>query len=101
MPVSAFTSRRQTCSTPRPRGQTMPMPVTTTRRMAASFSRVPVNGLLILLFDVVDRVLDGGDLLRGVFGDFNAQGLLESHHQFDRIAAIAAQIVDERDFRPA
>ena len=35
IPEWLLISRRQTCSTPMPRGETMPMPVTTTRRIAA------------------------------------------------------------------
>jgi hypothetical protein len=35
MPDSPLINRFQTCSTPKPRGQAMPMPVITTRRMVA------------------------------------------------------------------
>src|SRR5262249_1161390 len=51
-------------------------------------------GLLVLL-DVIDRVLDGGDLLGGVIGDLAAEFFLEGHHELDRIEAVRAQIVDE------
>src|ERR1051326_876083 len=99
MPDSALISRFQTCLTPRPSGQTMPMPVTTTRRMVASLSRVPVAGLLILLLDVIDGVLHGGDLLRRILGDFDVERLLERHHEFDRVQTVGAQVVDEGRFR--
>src|SRR5258708_22463113 len=93
MPDSAVTRRRQTCSTPNPKGQTIPMPVTTTRRMVGFLSRGPLASLLFLLFDVVDRVFDGGYFLGLLLGDFDAEGFLEGHHEFDRVEAVRAQIV--------
>src|SRR5580698_534640 len=96
MPDSALINRRQTCSTPTPRGQAMPMPVTTTRRITTGLSRSSqCRFLLLLLFDIVDRVLDGGDLLRRVLGDLDVEFFLECHHQFDRVQAVGTQVVDE------
>ena len=47
MPTSPLIRRRQTCSTPMPRGQAIPMPVTTTRRIGLRPSRaVAVSGRL-------------------------------------------------------
>ena len=44
---------------------------------------------------ILDRVLDGQDLLGRVVGNFEAELLLERHDQLDRIEAVGAQIVDE------
>src|SRR6185312_10581483 len=96
MPDSALIRRRQTCSTPIPRGQAMPMPVTTTRRIGCDSSRDFAGSGGLLLLDVVDRILDGADLLGRVLRDFDAECLLEGHHQLDRIEAVGAQVVDER-----
>src|SRR5215831_7041274 len=97
MPDSALISRCQTCSTPSPRGQAMPMPVTTTRRMFQSPPGRDRSGGL-LLFDVFDSVLHRADLLGGILGNHDPERLLESHHQLDRIEAVGAKIVDERGF---
>ena len=48
-----------------------------------------------MLFDEFRRIADGGDLLRCVVGDFHAEFFFESHHQFDDVEAVCAQIVDE------
>src|SRR3546814_4244769 len=60
------------------------------RRTAAAFA---VGSGVFL--DEVDRVLDGDDLLRRVVGNLATEFLFESHHQFHRVQAVGAQIVDE------
>src|SRR4051795_6251553 len=71
MPDSLSIRRRQTCSTPTPRGQAIPMPVTTTRRIAQDPPSGPSGGLLLL--DVFDGVLHRADLLGGVLGNLHAE----------------------------
>ena len=41
--------------------------------------------------DVVDGLLDGGDLLRFLVRDLALELLLEGHHQFDRVERIGAR----------
>src|SRR3546814_14056961 len=54
--------------------------------------------LALVRFDIVDRVLEGGDLFRRVVGDFDAEFFFERHHQLDDVEAVGAQIVDEARF---
>src|SRR3546814_8948692 len=56
------------------------------------------TALALVRFDIVDRVLDGGDLFRRIVGDLDAEFLFERHHQFDDIEAVGTQIVDEARF---
>src|SRR3546814_13464869 len=60
------------------------------RRTAAAFA---VGSGVFL--DEVDRVLDGDDLLRRVVGNLATEFLFDSHHQFHRVQAVGAQIVEE------
>src|ERR1700754_3669376 len=75
MPDSPLTSFFHTCSTPTPNGETMPIPVTTTRRMMMTCLQLDnvVRCELInsagLRLDEVDGVLHREDLLSGVIGD--------------------------------
>src|SRR5688572_2695547 len=106
MPDSLFNRRFQTFSTPTPNGETMPNPVTTTRRMVSLRSILRFQGCAAgaetappsvrsreakpgssarLRFDVVDRILDGLDLLGGVIGNLAAELFFERHHELDRI----------------
>src|SRR6266851_2000817 len=75
-----------------PTPQISPRPVTTTLRpkLLATFR---------VLGDVIDRVLHGADFLRVFIGNFDVEGLFESHDQFDCIERICAQIVFERGAR--
>ncbi len=50
---------------------------------------------LLLAFDIVDRVLDGRDLLGGIVGNLDAKLFLEGHDQFDDVEAVRTQIVNE------
>src|ERR1700732_2144621 len=72
-----------------PTPQIRPMPVTTTLRpkLLATFR---------MLGDVIDGVLHGADFFRVLVGNFDVEGLLESHNQFDGIERIRAQVVHER-----
>src|SRR5690606_5704233 len=53
------------------------------------------TALALVRLDIVDRVLDGGDLLGGIVGNLDAEFFFERHHQFDDVEAVGAQIVDE------
>src|SRR5688572_10917843 len=76
-----------------PTGETMPSPVTTTRRLVKEqpldqgicgcglAGRAPACGSAAAAgLDVVDGLLDGGDLLGLLVGDFALEGLLERHY---------------------
>src|SRR5688572_22777099 len=85
LPASAFS---QASATVLPIGLTMPRPVTTTLRRDTS--------LLRMVLDVVDGLLDGGDLLRLLVGDLGLELLLEGHHQLHRVERVGTEVVDER-----
>src|SRR6266851_9647142 len=72
-----------------PTPQIRPMPVTTTLRpkLLATFRMLP---------NVIDGVLHGADLFRILVGNFDVEAFFESHHQFDRIQRVRAQVVHER-----
>src|SRR5215831_16827171 len=91
MPLVPASSAFHTSSALLPTPQMSPTPVTTTRRAKLLSFRVGI--------DVVDRVLHGADLLRLFVGDFDVEGLLEGHHQFDRIQRVGAKIVHKRCVR--
>jgi hypothetical protein len=48
-----------------------------------------------VLFEKLDRVTHGQDGFGGIVGDFAAEFLFESHHEFDGVEAVGAKIVDE------
>ncbi len=56
----------------------------------------PASGLVLV--DIVDRILDGRDLLGGVVGNLDPEFLLEGHDQLDDVEAVRAEIVDEARF---
>src|SRR5713101_816691 len=72
-----------------PTPQIRPMPVTTTLRpkLLAAFR---------MLADVIDGVLHGADLFRVLVRNLDVEAFFESHHQFDRIQRVRAQVVHER-----
>src|SRR6476659_6271402 len=101
-----------------PTGETMPMPVTTTRRLLMAGAPLALycvrgpekhraaqarprlsarwgSGLDVGL-DVVDRLLHGGDLLGFLVRDLALELFLEGHHQLDGVEGVGAQVVDER-----
>ena len=47
---------------------------------------------LLVLLDVIDRVLDGLDLLRVFVGNLEVEGLFKLHHQLDHVQRIGAQV---------
>src|SRR6185503_17144831 len=65
-----------------------------TARRRTTFSEA--SGLVLV--DIVDRVLDGRDLLGGVVRDLDPELLLERHDQLDDVEAVGAEIVDEARF---
>src|SRR5260370_18296279 len=88
----------QLASVPMPSAQTKPTPVTTTRRVNDSCSRMrwyyPAALLPFGVFiNIVDRVLHGRHLLGVLVRHFNAKRLLERHHQFHLV-----QRIDPPDF---
>src|SRR5688572_4410332 len=109
----------QVVSTSAPKGVTSPRPVTTTRRMISlhgklqkqtaslqaagsrscrrrfSQRRQMADPLALVLLDIVDRVLDGADLLGRVVGNFDTEFLFERHDQLDDVEAVGTEIVDE------
>src|SRR3954470_14981388 len=82
----------QFASVPIPSDDTRPMPVTTTRRLL-------VMALLLGLgvrFDVLDGFLDASNLLGILVGDFDAELLLECHHELDGVERVGAEVVHKR-----
>src|SRR5215472_15545266 len=82
-----------------PTGDTIPRPVTTTRRLLTPESclvRAWPSGLGAALVDVVDGLVDGGDLLGVLVGNLDLELLFEGHHQLDGVERVGSQIVDER-----
>src|SRR6266542_3283953 len=94
-PMPERPSRRpaQNSSAVLPRGVTAPTPVITTRRLSMAIDGI--NGPLLILLDIADRVTHRGDLLRVLVGDLEVELLLEGHDQLDRVERIGAQILDE------
>src|SRR5262249_29542147 len=52
-----------------------------------------------IFLNVVNRVLDRGDLLRVLVRDLDAKGLFQGHDQLHAVQRIRAQIVDKRSRR--
>src|SRR5208282_2267291 len=88
-PLLPASTACHTASVVLPTPQIRPIPVTTTLRpkLLAAFR---------MLGDVIDGVLHGADFLRVFVGNLDVQGFFESHHQFNGIERICAQVVDER-----
>src|SRR3954468_20827911 len=80
-----------------PRGDTRPTPVTTTRLVNTPPSEPSL--LLAVRFDVLDRFLDAGNLLRVLVRDLDAELLFEGHHQLHRVEGVGPEIVHERGVR--
>src|SRR5690242_9044962 len=94
-----------------PTGETIPRPVTTTRRLLTRYlyetrmegargARAPSNsvasGLGAPLVDVLDGLMDRRDLLGVLIGNLDLEFLLEGHDELNRIERIGPEIVDER-----
>src|SRR5216110_3001099 len=95
MPVFPASAFAQASATPLPMGQTMPRPVTTTRRRFMFSTFWESSGLGVGL-DVVDGLLDGGDLLGFLVRDLGLELFLERHDQLDGVERISTEVVDER-----
>src|SRR5690348_10962619 len=120
MPLTPLTTLDQALSTVLPTGEMMPIPVTTTRRLlkrcsglssngcrrrllrrrrgADSAARLPCDrrsGLGAPVVDVVDRLLDGGDLLGLFVRNLDLELFFQGHHQLDRIQRVSAEVIDE------
>jgi hypothetical protein len=73
--------------------------VTTTRRQGGRCSngslalRCILTWPLLVLFDVVDGVLDGLDLLGVFVGDLDVEGLFKLHDQFDDVERVCAEVL--------
>src|SRR5262245_20349916 len=118
-------SRGHVVATDSPNGETIPIPVTTTRLIAAqsvvqteslgqcralsqiaperdlavsnalALRRRAAAPLLLHVLDELDRVGDRHDLLRRLVRNLDPELFLERHDQLDRVEAVRAQIVDE------
>src|SRR3954453_19442544 len=97
MPLRPAHNASQFAAVPMPRGDTRPTPVTTTRLLTGP----PCDSSLLLAvrFDVLDRFLDAGNLLRVLVRDLDAELLFEGHHQLHRVERVGAEVVDERGVR--
>src|SRR5690606_9319343 len=107
MPERPSQTLRHAVSKSLPTGDTIPRPVTTTLRLLMGGERkerrhqrnaAPLgngSGFAATGGDVIDRLLDRGDLLRFLVRNLGLELLLEGHHQLDRVQRIGAQVVDE------
>src|SRR5262245_14207735 len=116
-PLSPLRMRFQVGSTPLASGETTPKPVTTTRLIIRTppscrrrynsktagrlitTRRMQSRRLLKSAFRVLLKklrgVANGEDRFRGVVRNLAAEFFFERHHEFDRIKAVCAEIVDE------
>src|SRR6185437_4201193 len=108
MPLRPLRMASHAAATVLPTGETMPRPVTTTRRLltvsmdcarrlsaGAREDRRRRSALVPPLVDVVDRLMHRGDLFRVLVRYLDLELLLERHHEFDRVQRVRAEIVDE------
>src|SRR5215217_8630125 len=108
-------------STVLPTGVTRPRPVITTRRVKSellgkslslaanergltqvcvySRSSAAKNDLLLVLVDIVICVPHTLNLLSIFVGNLNAKLFLKTHHEFDRVQRIGAEVVNEPGIR--
>src|SRR6185312_13369652 len=82
----------------RTKGAAFGLPHRTRSRRRRARAEVLRSGLDVRL-DVIHRLLDGGDLLGFLVGNFGFEFLFERHHQFHGVERIRAQIVNERGIR--
>src|SRR5262245_18594066 len=71
-----------------PTGETIPRPVMTTRRLLTRYPYAlagGASGLAAALVGLVDRLVDGGDLLGVFIRDLDFEFFFEGHHQLDRV----------------
>src|ERR1700691_1031850 len=119
IPLLPLTTASQADGTVLPTGEMIPRPVTTTRRLLtlylcgasegcdargrAECARRRPRGVLpwtsrlcATLVDVINRLVDGRDLLGILIRDLDLELLFQSHHQLDRIQRVRSQIINER-----
>src|SRR5687767_968327 len=115
MPLRPARMADQAVATSLPTGDTIPSPVTTTRRLdtlsSAAVRRMrggsgagdhlrapPRNGSsgLAAIRDVADGLAHSGDLLGVFVRNLDLELFFESHHQLDCIERIGAEVIDER-----
>src|SRR5690348_6415557 len=82
----------------RTEGAAFGLPHRTRSRRRRARAEVRRSGLDVRL-DVIHRLLDGGDFLGFLVGNFGFEFLFERHHQFHGVERIRAQIVNERGIR--
>src|SRR5690242_9371814 len=75
----------------RPSNRTVP---TNAERSGGSGARRRISALRVLL-EKLDGVAHGENRLGGIVRNLAPEFLLEGHHQFDRVEAIGAKVVDE------
>src|SRR5699024_2092696 len=95
-----------------PTGETMPNPVITTRRFTndsclenvqpaqgglPAFRATTASGLAVFV-DVVNRLLNGGDLFCFFVRNFGFEFVFECHHELDHIERIGTEVVKKRGF---
>src|SRR2546430_13400311 len=91
-PLRPSQSAFQFSSVPVASAVTRPTPVTTTRL----FCKIrPLLRFWHVRFDVTDRFLDRRNLFGVFVRNFHAESFFQSHHQFDRIQRIRAEVVAE------
>src|SRR4029079_4688574 len=61
----------------------------------AAYSPPALASALGVLFEELHRVANGQDGFRCVIGNLAAELLFEGHHEFDRVEAVGAEIIDE------
>src|SRR5918994_2595020 len=92
MPLRPLRIASHAAGTVLPTGETMPSPVTTTRRLLNQLCPSDFGPALV---DVVDGLMHRRDLLRIFVRDLDLEFLFERHHQLDRIQRVCTQVVDE------
>src|SRR6185437_3767917 len=71
-------------------------PVRTARKIAAPELAVRLcSGFVAALVDVLDRLVNRGDLLSVLIRNLDFELFLESHHELDRVERVGSQIVHE------
>src|SRR5699024_2007569 len=111
MPLRPLQTASQALATSLPTGEIQPMPVMTMRRsprMCDSVIRLPVSVqteprtslacqflFVNVGLDVVDRLLNAGDLLGFFVGNLALELLFERHDQLHGVERVGTQIVDK------
>src|ERR1700683_3637511 len=119
MPLRPATIDAHAAETSLPTGDTIPRPVTTTRRLLngdssngclnSGHGRRPskfevlsllqlqwVLGLALVRIVIVDGLLNRGNFFGILVRDFSLEFLFECHDQFNRVQRVCTQVVDER-----